>query len=677
MVRFKSKFVKITKNKRTIEYLNEAIAFDTETTSYKFNDEKLAWVYVWSLAIEDRVIIGRNLSEFSDWIEEMKEVYYLNENRRIAVYVHNLPFDFSFLSGYFDITEVFAIDRNKPIKCLLNGVCELRCSYALTGKSLDTLAKELGMKKLIGDLDYTKTRTSETTLTEKEIGYVKEDVRILRAYIEKKIEEEKTITRIPLTKTGYVRREMRRKCNSKENYTNYRCLMNYLSLSSSEYLLCKRAFMGGFTHANSKYVGEVIENVGANDFTSSYPYVMCSEMFPMSRGFKVEIESIDDFIKLRENYCLIMDIQMEGIMLKHNIPDCPLSFSKCRNIKLPIVNNGRIYQAEYLETSCTDIDLVLFLKTYDIDYIAVTTAYAYVKNYLPKPIIETTLEFYEGKTKLKNVEGSEDEYVRLKENVNSVYGMMVTDIVRENNIYDDSVDGKWKIEEPNLDEEIKKYNKSKNRCTFYPWGIFITAYARRNLWLMILEEGEDYIYSDTDSTKMKNKEKHINYFNQYNKEVEVKLNKMCEYHGIDKSKYKPKDINGKEHCLGVFDDEKPYKYFKTLGAKRYMVEYENGERAITIAGLGKKKGLQFLEKDGKNPFEEFKDGLIVPAEDTGKMCHTYLYKEVELDIEDCYGVISKVHTYGGCHLEPTQFSLGLTDDFLRFLNGQRYVRSDR
>ena len=670
-----NKFVRQTKQGKSIEYLNKAIAFDTETTSFKHGDKKIAWVYVWSLAIDEDVIIGRTLAEFKSWISEMKYKYNLSETRRIVIYVHNLPFDFSFLSGYLKVNEVFALDSNKPVKVVVEDVCELRCSYILTHKSLDTLAKEVGMKKLIGDLDYNKIRTSETPLSDKEIGYIKEDVRIVRKFIEKKIEEEGSITKIPLTKTGYVRRDMRKACNNRSNYKHYRCVMNFLTLTPEEYLLCKRAFMGGFTHANYKYVGKLVENVNANDFTSSYPAVMCSEKFPMSKGFKIDIPDVQTFLKVRENYCLIMDLHVENIILKDNIPDCPISVSKCRNIKQFIDNNGRVFQAKSFDISCTDIDLLLYLKTYDIDIIDVINCYAYYKDYLPKEIVETTLNFYEGKTKLKNVEGSEDEYMRQKENVNSIYGMMVTDIVREQNIFDINNEFRWISETPNLEEEIDKYNKSKNRCVFYPWGIFITAYARRNLWLMILEEGNDYIYSDTDSTKFLNREKHVKFFEDYNIKIEKKIQDMCDIYKIPYEKYKPKDIYGIEHCLGVFDEEKPYKYFKTLGAKRYMVEYYNGEQAITIAGLGKKKGLEFMKKDGKNPFDEFNDNLEVPPEDTGKMCHTYLYDYIDMDVIDYTGKITHIETWGGCHLEATPFTLGLTDDFIKFLKGERFIRN--
>ena len=50
-----------------------------------------------------------------------------------------------------------------------------------------------------------------------------------------------------------------------------------------------------------------------------------------------------------------------------------------------------------------------------------------------------------------------------------------------------------------FEETIEKYNNKKNRFLFYPWGIFVTSIARHNLWMAIIEFGDDYIYSDTDS----------------------------------------------------------------------------------------------------------------------------------------------------------------------------------
>lgn len=664
-------FVKQRKGKDDyIEYMNEAISFDTETTSYIYNGNKIAWVWVWAICFRGEVIIGRTLKEFSEWIEKMREEYNLNEKRRIIVYVHNLGFDFSFLRKSFKINEVFASNPQKPMKVLINDVCELRCSYFLTGKSLALLGKEVGVKKLIGDLDYSLVRTPDTPITEKELGYIKNDVIIVYKYIKKQIEKEGNITGILLTKTGYVRRIMKKACQSKDKYFEYRSLMKFLSLREYEYTACKKAFAGGYTHANYRYIGKEIHNVYSNDFSSSYPAVACSEKFPMSRGMKFEdIEDIETFHKISQEYCMIFTAIISGCVIKPNIPDCYISESKTWALKGEVTNNGRIFSADFFCIEWTNIDLEIFLKTYDFDNLVLKNVICFKKDYLPKPIVETILTMYSDKTKLKNVSGREEEYMLSKENVNSVYGMMVTDIVRDTICYDeDREDGCWYSEKGDAKSQLDKYNKSKNRVLYYPWGIFITAYARRNLWLMILEEGQDYIYSDTDSTKYLHKNRHTKFFKEYNKEIKRKLEEVCEHYELDKELINPIDIKGKHHPLGAFEEEKPYYTFKTLGAKRYMVEYMNTrEKSITVAGLGKIKGMQYIKGQKKNCFEFFDNNMIIPAEHTGKSTHTIIEKEYELDVKDYTGNTTHVHTYGGCHLSPAPFQLSLADAFLKFL----------
>ena len=135
-------------------------------------------------------------------------------------------------------------------------------------------------------------------------------------------------------------------------------------------------------------------------------------------------------------------------------------------------------------------------------------------DYLPKPIIESLLNLYIDKTQLKGVENKEVEYLLSKGMLNSVYGMTVTDIVRDEHNYN-NIDG-WFEETGDTLKQIDKYNKSKNRFLYYAWGVWITAYARFNLWTGILAMGTDYVYSDTDSIKLLNYNDHIEYINKYN-----------------------------------------------------------------------------------------------------------------------------------------------------------------
>src|SRR5699024_1019389 len=161
------------------------------------------------------------------------------------------------------------------------------------------------------------------------------------------------ITKLPMTNTGRVRTYVRNECyythkshkkTSRGKYHRYRNIMLDLTLTPRLYPQMKRAFMGGFTHANAHYMGEVVENVTSIDFASSYPAVMISEKFPMSRFKPIELKSESELNNLCEKYAVIFDIHFKGIKQKF-IHDAYLSESKCFGLVNPIVNNGRIVSA--------------------------------------------------------------------------------------------------------------------------------------------------------------------------------------------------------------------------------------------------------------------------------------------------------------------------------------------
>ena len=69
------------------------------------------------------------------------------------------------------------------------------------------------------------------------------------------------------------------------------------------------------------------------------------------------------------------------------------------------------------------------------------------------------VKLYSDKTTLKGVDGKEVEYLQSKKQLNSCYGIMVTDIVRDSYIYADE----WLPDTPDFNTAIEKYNNSSNR----------------------------------------------------------------------------------------------------------------------------------------------------------------------------------------------------------------------
>lgn len=645
-------------------------------------------MYIWAFGIADLKIYGRTWEELHSLMELISMIFELEKDKRIICYIQNFSFEFQFMRKYFEWTEVFAISERKPIKALTSLGIEFRDSYILSGFSLAKMAENLTnhtIEKMIGDLDYSLLRTKDTPLTDVEMKYVENDIVIILYYIKEQIEQYGDLHKVPLTNTGRVRKYVERNCyytntnhrkSSRGKYHRYRKLMQSLTLTTSDYMIAKQAFQGGFTHANSHYTGQTLENVSSIDFTSSYPAVMLAELFPMSRAEYVEVKDTEHFLELLKTYHVIFEATFTNIQTSIEQENY-LSESKCRHIENSIINNGRIFRADKLTTTITEVDFSIIRKCYNWDSFNISNVHIFQKGYLPKSIIESVLELYKGKTELKGVEGKEVEYGLAKGMLNSVYGMSVTDIVRDEIDY---FNDEWETTPSLIGNEIEKYNDKKNRFLFYIWGVYITAYARRNLWTGILTMKEDYVYSDTDSIKLLNYEKHLPYIEKYNEVTIKKMELMCDYYKLDVNDLKPKNIQGIEKPIGVWDFEGTSEKFKTLGAKRYLTLTDN-KLELTVAGLSKKNGLEYMiEQCGGNyhkVFDYFNDELYIPAERTGKMTHTYIDEPITFIATDYLGNSTEVTTQSGVHLESVDFTLSLSKQYASFIkqvmSGYLYV----
>lgn len=453
-------------------------------------------------------------------------------------------------------------------------------------------------------------------------------------------------------------------------------MMKILTLEPEEYSMLKRAFQGGFTHANSFYVNTtLIKNknieggIRSYDETSAYPCTLVSEKFPMSKGKKVSVKNSKQFEMLLASYCCLFDLELFNVRPKI-LTENYISQSRCAHLEKGVINNGRVSSAEYLATTVTELDFEIIREYYEFDNYTVSNMYIYHKEYLPINFVKSILDLYEKKTILKGVEGKEVEYMNSKGQVNSTFGMCVTDICRPEIKYD----GDWKMEENDIEESIDRNNKSRNRFLYYPWGVWVTAYARRNLFRAISNLGDDYVYADTDSVKFVNAEAHKEFFADYNEELFTRLNNVAEERGLDFNQFMPKTIKGEPKLIGAWDDEGEYDMFKTLGAKRYMYVKDN-HLNLTVSGLNKAIAVPYLLNKYKTfdeVFNHFDIGLYVPPEHTGKLTHTYIDDSYEQELVDYKGNKDYVTEQSFIHLEPADYSLDIADEFVKFLLGVRY-----
>lgn len=672
-------FTQLVNSGKKLQYVNCPASFDIETTSFYASDrikkrEKVAIMYIWQFGINGSVIYGRTWEEFDKFVSRLINCFSLSINKRLLVYCHNLAFEFQFIKNRFVWDNVFSLKPRVPIYAVSGGI-EFRCSFKLSNYSLEYLGNNLLhryiVKKKVGDLDYRLNRHSETPLSDAELNYAIYDVYVVMAYIREKIEEEgNDISRIPLTNTGYVRRHCRELTMSS---VQYRKIVTNLLVNSQEYNQLKRAFMGGFTHANAMHVNKQLKNVTSYDIASDYPARIVLDYFPMTKG--TLIGTVDDVSELEHylsHYCCIFDFactNIRPIVEYENI----LSISRCKFLegqKNYVSNNGRLVSCEgWIRTTLTELDYKNLCDFYTWDYWEIKNLRIYERDYLPREFVSAVLDFYEAKTTLKGVEGKETEYMVAKNMLNSTYGMMVTDIVREEALYSDVG---WSKELPELDDAIHRYNKNFNRFLFYPWGVYVTAHARDELFKMMKLVKTDYVYSDTDSIKLLNGKKYQEIFDKYNADIMNKIMRSSNHHKIPMQRYFPTDPKGKRHPIGYFENDGSYDIFKTCGAKRYM--YTIGDQTkITVAGLGKAAGMKYIyDTYGPNldsMYEAFTDGLYVPPGRSGKLTHTYIDDRHIGILTDYLGNRAIYDEQSGTHLEPASFCMSMLDSYLQYLFG--------
>lgn len=689
--------------KKSITYYNIPASFDIETSSFRtYEDEhgqeiKHACMYIWQFGLNGSVIYGRTWDEFFEFLTILQDSLHLSNEKHLIIYVHNLAYEFQFLKNWIEWDKVFAIKQRRPVYAIAGGF-EFRCSLILSNYALGyiggfdektgkpNLLYKYPMEKLVGNLDYSKLRHSSTEISPSELDYCINDVKVVMCYIQQKIEEDGDITRIPLTNTGYVREYCRNWCfysnkldpeDREKNRTEYHALMKSLRINSpAEYYQMERAFAGGFTHASSLHSNQVLKNVGSADLTSSYPYHMIAEYYPITSfkyiGFVQDNRLFNFYIK---NYCCLFDVTFINLQPAVTFEN-PISHSRCiipkeANFQ---VNNGRLVSADEVTTTITELDWDTIYKFYTWDEVKIFNMRVASRGYLPKDLIMAVLHLYGNKTSLKGVEEKHVEYMVSKNMINASFGMMVTAIIRDEFIFDKD----WKKLPPDITSQLDAYNSAYNRFLYYGWGVWVTAHARHSLFKAIYEFDEDYVYADTDSIKGLNFEEHAEFFKQYNREVQLKLLNMCNHYNIPYASCQPTTIKGEKKLIGVWDMEEPYYRFKTCGAKRYMYEYDDEKNTIglTVSGLNKKFAIPYLlKKWGSHAmmFEVFGEGMYVPPGHTGKQTITYIEGEDEGSFLDYNGQSGHYHELSSIFMEPQGYYMSIMTEYLDFIRGVQYV----
>lgn len=630
---------------RDIQYLDTFITFDIETTSINEGDYHEGFMYLWQLCIGNQnckiVYMGRTWEEFIVLLAKIKVIYNLSASKKMVIYVHYLPFEYQFIKDFIKIKKLFAKDVRKPLK-LTCDTYEFRCSQALSNMSLKEFIKythNTVFYKLDGDeYDYKKIRTPQTSLSDMELGYGYNDVRGLHDSICKLLEEDNLAT-IPLTSTGYVRRDVRNalKINqrNRERFLNKR-------LSVDDYEICKQAFRGGDTHA-SRFASDVIISgiIYCVDLTSAYPWAMLTQYYPAHSFIKTEIKTDKELKYFVENKCCLFYLELFDLHLKPDETSSYIPLAKTISRHKVLTDNGRIIKADYIKIAVTEIDYKIIKETYTAKH-KVITGFRYANRaQLPEEERKEIMSYFIAKCELK---GKKDHFLygKSKNKLNAGYGMHATDPVRD--VYE--TDGhEWTKTKQDIATALDKFYKNKNNCLSYQDALWVTAHVR-----YLLHRGRKLltwpVYWDTDSLK---------YIGKHPKQLFKQLNNEIAKDSIAKGAYYDSS-NGKRYILGLFDIESPYRRFKTLGAKKYVYEDMSSKLHVTVAGINKQKGAKALQS-----IENFRIGNEL--HDVGRTVAYYQESGIhKITVNgDTFTTASNIS------LQDTTYTIGVDDDYLKIL----------
>lgn len=590
------------------------ISLDTETAWNHDDETPIAWIYQWCFKFGEVIVTGRKPSEFVACLRKIQNKYDLSSSRQVVIFVHNLSYDIEYLRQWlvaeFGKCKMLCIKPHKFITFEVGGFI-FKCTYKLSNKPLRTWASDLGTKhRKIAEKKsyYQEIHYQDEELTDENWRYQIEDVLVLDEAIEKQMETYgDTLLTIPLTSTGYVRRDCRR--NYKKDRRNRKRFLK-TALTAEQYEACAGEFEGGVTHGNRFFANKTVrpdpskgEFIRHRDFRSHYPSQQRTKKFPVGTWCKYGTHlSISDVKPLLKTYCVLMRITFENVTIRHGVVLPILSATRAykgRKTRLDMVeDNGRVLSLSGVFTiHCTELDLYWILQQYEIESYDIECAWICAKGYIPEYLRVTVDDYFLGKTKWKTEERREKdkgeaadkerllwlglELMKSKNGLNGLYGMTATSILRTS--YEVEPNGEWKAETPELSKALAQYYASENNFNRYQFGIYTTSHARYELlWFadFIQKNGGTVLYVDTDSI-----------FYVSNAELEEKLegeNARRRERALEMGAYV--EFEGKKVNYDAFEDEREdIIAFRFLHAKCYAYEQKTQsgkiEMKCVIAGV--------------------------------------------------------------------------------------------
>lgn len=634
---------------------------DFETTSVRFYNEinvrengqlkkiqKLdrvrsrAFVCAWAIIpVQDEpdaasISRGRTIESFLAYCENLyNEVKKTTKQKapKVNIYTHNLKFDGDFILYHILKYKTAELTRetrenvlyNFSIKFPSGAEINFYDSMKIFPVKAEKLGKLYGIKKLVGEWNYTKYRDETTPISPEEWAYVDHDVMIIsRALADYRARGYRENTQAAIAYNERLRRTYPRfrkltavKVKRKEGFDAFRSCFPY-DIQPLEYDLHKHlllGYFGGISWLNPKYACQDLVDAHSYDVHSMYPDKMRNYPLPVGYPTIVENPTPEEADRILSNYnCVMADFEELSITLKspRHFPFLMFPTDDETSVRM----QGKIIDCRNELAVLSNWDYRIMKSEYNIHSMKIT------KLYLFRSKIGQYADFVDffmnQKTEADKIRNDPAASADDKQNaevlrniakvmLNSSYGKDGTKLLRTNNktIYDPALD--VLEQEANADISEPEY--------YLPSAIFICAHARYQLFKAAILVRDDFIYSDTDSVKVTSD-------------------------GNEILKNNPKfDVD--PYRLGSWGYEGKYDTARFVRQKTYSYT-QDGERHYTVCGAPDSVKLTFK-------IDDFLPGMIISLEDLHK--------------EGREGRLLPVRVPGGVILEETGFQIAKVDNW--------------
>lgn len=429
------------------------------------------------------------------------------ENKELKLYFHNLKFDGEFIVSYL-LSNGWEWSKEPKAHAFNTVISNTGLWYSITiywkkkGKgyikttiwdsykllpfSVSKLAHDfkLPIKKL--HIDYKEERPKGHELTEEEKAYLFNDIDIVAMCLKECFTQGFSKMTSSSSSFSIFKEEMQ---------GDFKKVYPVIDMEIDKQI--RPAYYGGFVWTNPKKQEKVIKEGIVFDVNSLYPSRMVAELLPYGKPkpFEGEYEHDDLYPLWVATVTFSFDIK-PGFIPCITLDKAGIKFS----------NNKYVYSSnnEFVTLTLSSIDWELIKEHYDVDVDhwdggfkfmgCVGTATPYINNCM------------EVKKKEK---GSKRALAKLK--MNSVYGKFATnpDVTPKIPYLDDGVlklkDPTYKPMKYNKESKVFEFGKEEiekeyRDPVYIPYGVFITAYARRYTITTAQKVGLDRLcYIDTDS----------------------------------------------------------------------------------------------------------------------------------------------------------------------------------